>query len=92
MLPLDYLNRPNQVIMVATRGYRGALKTLCFYSSAGRVCPSVDPYVLLVPGGPLLHRLVCAVPALYGCDCRTTQDTYNHGIELDDHCGASSYF
>lgn len=71
---------------------REALKTSCFYSSPGCVCPSVDSHVLLVPGGPLLHRLVGSVPALYGCDCRTTQNTYNHGTELDDHCRASSYF
>lgn len=92
MLPLDYLITASKMIMVATRGYREALKTLCFYSSAGRVCPSVDPHVLLVPGGPLLHRLVRSISTLYGCDCRTTQDTYNHGTELDDHCRASSYF
>lgn len=66
-------------------------RLLCLLPS-GRVCPSVDSHVLSVPGGPLLHRVVCPVPAFHGCDCRTAKDTHNNGTELDDHRRASPYF
>lgn len=59
---------------------------------SGRVRPSVDSHVLSVPGGPLLHRVVCPVPALHGCDRRTAKDAHNNGTELDDHRRASPYF
>lgn len=59
---------------------------------SGCVCPPMDSHVLSVPGGPLLHCVVCPVPALHGCDCRTAKDTHNNGTELDDHCCASTYF
>lgn len=59
---------------------------------SGRVCPPVDSHVLSVPGGPLLHCVVCLVPAFHGCDRRTAKDTHNDGTELDDHRRASPYF
>lgn len=58
---------------------------------SGCVCTPVDSHVLSVPGGSLLYCVVCPVPAIHGCDCRTAQDTHNNGTELDDHCCASSY-
>lgn len=59
---------------------------------SGCVCPTVDSHVLSVPGSSLLYCMVCPVPALHGCDCRTAKDTHNNGTELDDHCRASPYF
>lgn len=39
------------------------------YLFAGGLRSTVDPYVLSLFGGALLHRLVCPFPSLDGCHC-----------------------
>lgn len=60
----------------------------CHVCVPGGVRAAVDSHVLPVSGGALLHRLVCALPAVHGCHCRAAAHTHHHGNQLDDHSGA----
>lgn len=51
----------------------------------GRLCATVDPHVLPVPCGPLLHGVVSALSAVYGRHRRATAHSHHHGDQLDDN-------
>lgn len=61
------------------------------FVSAGGLCPTVDPHVLLVPRCPLLHHLVSPLPALHRHHRWATENSHHHGDQLDDHCCPSSH-
>lgn len=44
-------------------------KAVNFFFLSGCLRSVVDLDVLSLPGGALLHRLVCSVLAFNGCDC-----------------------
>lgn len=51
----------------------------------------VDPDVLSVSRGALLHCVVCSVLALHGCDCWAAEDAHNNGSQLDDNCSPTAH-
>lgn len=58
----------------------------------GRLCATVDPHVLPVPCGPLLHGVVSALSAVYGRHRRATAHSHHHGDQLDDNRCTFAYF
>lgn len=61
------------------------------FVSAGGLCPTVDPHVLLVPRCPLLHHLVSPLPALHRHHRWAAENSHHHGHQLDDHRCPSSH-